>query len=142
MWSDEAHGDGMTLHRALRATSPVLSVAVLLLTACGGPAGSGTTSVTADPVPSPASPILAVADLDEFVPTGPDEVIPFLLTTSRAAADDLLARARIVDLVAGASETLAVLDVAVADDLAEPVPAGVPELSGFRRTLADPSAPR
>lgn len=149
MWSDDAHGGGMTSHRALRTAALVLALTGPILSACGGPTDSGAPSLSMEPTPSPTSPILAVADLEELAPKDPDEVIPHLLATSRAAADDLLVRARIVDLVPGASETLAVLDAAAADDLAAPTPARMPETparmpetSGFRRTTGDQNALR
>jgi hypothetical protein len=125
----------MKPHRALgTTTAAVLALTGSLLAACGQPTDSGEPSDTTSSVPLHASPSLDVADLAQLAPKGPEDNLPVLLATSRAAADDLLIRTGIVELLPSAQEGLDVLGAALAEQSAVPASAGTTEPAGIRRS--------
>lgn len=128
----DPHDDRMTLRPAPRLANAALVVLTSsLLAAC-----AASTSSSAPPVAerTETSPGLAVADLDRLAPKDADDILPVLLDISGAAADQLLTRAGIVDLLPGAPEALDVLGAAVAEQAVAPTSVATTGLAGFRRS--------
>lgn len=128
----DTHADRMTVHRPPRLANAALVVLTTsLLAAC-----AASTSSSAPPVTERAetAPGLTVADLDRLAPKAADDILPVLLDISDAAADQLLTRAGIVDLLPGAPEALDVLGAAVGDHATAPASVETTGSAGFRRS--------